>query len=311
MCSPVAARRTATVAVLLSAGISLSACSSSRGDAGSGSSGTSSSPVSVVASTNVYGDIAEQVAGGKVTVTSVITSASQDPHSFEATTEDELKLSKATLVIENGGGYDDFVEKMLKATETKPTMINVVNLSGKKAPPGGVLNEHVWYDFPTVTKLATTLAKDLGQADPANAATYTANAAAFNGKVAALEARLATLKQSYAGDGAAVTEPVPLYLLDAAGLVNKTPAAFSEAIEEETDVPADVLQQMLDLFTGRQVKLLAYNDQVTDPTTEKVGQAAKDNGIAIVPVTETLPEGKDYLTLMGDIVSSLEKALTG
>ena len=102
---------------------------------------------------------------------------------------------------------------------------------------------------------------------------------------------------------------MPLYLLEACGLVNKTPDEFSEAIEEGTDVPASVLQETLGLFTGKQVKALAYNEQTAGPETEKVLQAAKDNKVGVVPVTETLPAGKDYLTWMSGNLDAIKTAL--
>ena len=98
-------------------------------------------------------------------------------------------------------------------------------------------------------------------------------------------------------------------LLTALGARNVTPDKFSEAIEEETDVPVDVLQETLSLFTQKQVRALVYNEQTTGPQTEQVLAAAKDNGIAVVPVTETLPEGKDYTTWMTENVDAIAAAL--
>jgi zinc/manganese transport system substrate-binding protein len=102
---------------------------------------------------------------------------------------------------------------------------------------------------------------------------------------------------------------VPLYLLDAVGLRNKTPDEFSEAIEEDSDVPAKVLNETLALYSGHQVKVLAYNAQTTGPETEKVLAAAKQNNIPVVPVTETLPAGKDYVGWMSGTLNALGAAL--
>ena len=58
-------------------------------------------------------------------------------------------------MIENGGGYDDFMDTMLKSAKNpSAAVLNAVDLSGKIAPAGGELNEHVWYDFPTVDTVA-------------------------------------------------------------------------------------------------------------------------------------------------------------
>ncbi|MEW2134705.1 metal ABC transporter solute-binding protein, Zn/Mn family [Streptomyces sp. NPDC005435] len=268
-----------------------------------------SSKVTVVASTNVYGDIAQQIGGDKVDVTSIISDPAQDPHSYEASTQNQLALSKAKLVIENGGGYDDFIDRMLKSSKSSAEVINAVDVSGKTAPKGGELNEHVWYDFPTTAKIADRIAASLGKADPTDAAAFTGNAKAFKAKLQPLEAKEAQIKKAHAGDGIAITEPVPLYLTGASGLVNRTPEDFSEAIEEGDDVSPKVLHDTLALFTGKKVEALVYNEQTSGPETEKVKAAAKEAGIAIVPVTETLPRGMDYVGWMTSNVDALAHAL--
>lgn len=297
----------------LSLAVLLSGCGSSSSDepgAAPASSAGSTTTLSVVASTNVYGDIVKQIAGDKAAVTSIISDPAADPHSYEANTRTQLELSKATVVVENGGGYDDFVDTMLKSANSGSVkVLNAVEISGRTAAAGEELNEHVWYDLPSVEKLADAVASALSAAAPADASTFTSNAAAFKQKLQQLAATAAAIKAAHPGKGVAITEPVPGYLLEACGLVDKTPEEFSEAIEEGTDVPASVLQETLDLFAGKQVALLAYNEQTTGPETEKVLAAAKKNGIPVVPVTETLPAGKDYVTWMDGNLSAIKSAL--
>jgi len=283
--------------------LTLAGCSSSS------SAGSGDGTVRVVASTDVYGDIATTIGGDAVQVTSLMTDPAQDPHSFEASAQNQLAVSKADVVIENGGGYDDYMQNLVKGAKNSGVkVLNVVDLSGKK-PVDGELNEHVWYDFPTVQKFADALTAALSAADPSQKATFEKNASAFGEKLSALEATEAQLKSTYAGEGVAITEPVPLYLLDAIGLVNKTPEKFSEAIEEENDVSPIVLKDTLQLFSGHQVKLLAYNEQTTGAETEKVLAAAKAAGIPVVPVTETLPEGMHYIEWMSGNLDAVKGAL--
>ncbi|MBE8477562.1 metal ABC transporter solute-binding protein, Zn/Mn family [Streptomyces justiciae] len=288
----------------------LTGCGSSSDSASDTQTPAAATTIPVVASTNVYGDIARQIGAGKVDVTSIINDPSQDPHSYEANTQNQLALSKAKVVIENGGGYDDFIDKMLDSGgNSSAELINAVKISGKTAPKGGELNEHVWYDFPTAAKIADSIAAALAKADPANAATFTKNAAAFKSRLQPLEAKEAQIKKAHGGEAIAITEPVPLYMIEASGLVNRTPQEFSEAIEESDDVSPKTLQSTLALFTGKQVKALVYNEQTSGPQTEKVEQASKTAGIPVVPVTETLPKGKDYLGWMTDNVDALANAL--
>jgi zinc/manganese transport system substrate-binding protein len=266
--------------------------------------------INVVASTDVYANIAQSIGGKAVNVMSFISDPDQDPHSYEASAQNLLAISKADLVIENGGGYDDFINRMVKASHAKAKVLDVVEISGKKAAAGRELNEHVWYDFPTVAVLADRLVAALSAFDAADASTFQANADAFETDVQGLISREGAIKASYAGKGVAITEPVPLYLLEAVGLRNETPPAFSAAVEESNDVSASVLQQTLDLFSAGKVKALVYNEQTSGPITEQVKKTAEEAGIPVVPVTETLPDGQSYITWMTENLNNVKQALS-
>jgi zinc/manganese transport system substrate-binding protein len=267
--------------------------------------------IHIVASTNVYGDIAKRIGGDRVSVTSIISDPSQDPHSYEADAQVQLALSKADLVIQNGGGYDDFVDTLLKgAKNPKVTLLDATTISGyDQKPATGEFNEHLWYDFPTVKKVAAKIESSLAKLDPTDASTFAARSSTFTGAVGMLESTEASLKASIAGDGVAITEPVPLYMLDAMGLVNKTPEKFSAAIQEGTDVSPVVLAETLALFSDHAVKLLAYNEQTSGPQTEQVLVAAKKAGVAVVAARETLPAGKGYIEWMTGTLDAMTKAL--
>ena len=262
---------------------------------------------SVVASTDVYGAVASAVGGDTAAVTSLIRSADADPHEYEPTPADTLAVSRATVFVSNGGGYDDFAGKLLDAASNRPISVVATALSGydTDAPD---FNEHVWYDLPTVKKLADYLATSLGAADQPNANRYLDNAKKFDAQVDGLMAKVAAVKAKHAGVKVAITEPVPGYLLDAAGLVVVTPPEFSEAVEEGTDPPAAVVTANNATFA--EAKVLVENAQTTGPTTTQAEQAAAANRVPVVKVTETLPEGvTDYIVWMNGQVDALAAAL--
>ena len=295
-----------SIAVILLAALLLAGCASSVSP-----STASSGKIDVVASTNVWGDIASTVGGNDVSVISFIDDPSKDPHEYEANGQNQLAIAHAAVVIENGGGYDDFVDTMLKASPSKAVVLNAVKISGLSASAGGDLNEHVWYDFPTVDRVIDRVEAAFSQARPTEASTFSANAAKLKAQIGLLSAKESNLKSRYAGVGVAITEPVPLYMLNAIGLDNKTSSEFSKAIEDGTDASPGVLAQTLDLYNSHAVKLLAYNEQTTGAQTQAVLKAAKSNGIAVVPVTETLPSGKTYLSWMSDNLEAITAALAG
>jgi len=282
--------------------------------------------VHIVASTNVYGSIAESIGGDLVSVTSLIDSAAQDPHSFEASASDQLAISKADLVIENGGGYDPFVDVLVQASSSTPVLLSASEASGllegdhdhaedeakEDEDHDGHdhiegFNEHVWYSLHGMQHVAEELAHELSELDPDNAATFEANLEAFAGQLESLEATAEQLHAEANGRSAAITEPVPVYLLEAVGLSNATPDEFSEAIEEGTDVPPAVLAETLDAIGG--ASLLAYNSQTASPETEQVRQAAERAGVPVVEFGETLPDGEDYISWMTANLAAISAAL--
>jgi zinc/manganese transport system substrate-binding protein len=279
------------------------------------------STVPVVASTNVYGSIVQAVGGDRVSVESIISDPSADPHSYESTPAVAAAVARARLVIVNGGGYDDFLPQLVESSGSNPTVLDVADVSGlvpaeeQHATEGeehGELNEHFWYSLPTVQKVATQIATDLGAADPADAAEFTANAEAFNARVAELITRAEAIGKAQPGARVAVTEPVPGYLVQTAGLTDATPPEFTEAIEEDTDPPAAVLQETLALFRGDPVRALILNVQTETPTTDQVQDAAQTAGVPVVEMTETLPEGSPgYVDWMGGQIDALAGALGG
>lgn len=258
--------------------------------------------ISIVASTDVYGDLAQTIGGDLVSVTSLITGAAQDPHSFEASAQDQLAVNRADVVVENGGGYDPFIETLLAASGSTATVISVSELVALSEGT----NEHLWYDFAAMDTFARALSETLAQLDPTNAESYAANYESLATELDTLATSVSGLSD---GQGVAVTEPVPLYLLEAAGLVNRTPDGFTEAIEEGGDVPPAALQETLALFPEKSVVLLAYNEQTSSPETERVREAAEAAGIPVVDFTETLPDGQTYLSWMTANIAGLSAAL--
>ncbi|HEY8300457.1 MAG TPA: zinc ABC transporter substrate-binding protein [Jatrophihabitans sp.] len=290
---------TGVLAALTAVG-ALTACSSAANADGR---------LQVVTSTDAYASIVRAVAGHRVDVTALITSTAQDPHSFEASGRDELAVSRAGVLIENGGGYDDFMARLRQASGSSAVTLNVVALSGHHAPAGGELNEHVWYDFAAVTALVHRLVAVLGAKRPRDVGAFRSGARRFLARLRGLEQTEASLRRRFAGTPVAITEPVPLYLLDACGLVNRTPEQFSVGVESGNGVSASVLQRTLALFDRHAVRMLVYNAQTTGAETTRARAAAAANAIPAVPVTETLPPGTGYLSWMQANLTAVGKAL--
>jgi zinc/manganese transport system substrate-binding protein len=287
--------------------VGLGACSSDRGTSG----GVGAGVPTIVASTDVWGSVAKAVAGDRATVTSIINSASADPHSFEASPADAAAITDASLVVYNGGGYDQWVDDVLK---THPDVASIDAYSLLDATALGEptpANEHVFYDLGTAKAVATELAARLATTDPGHAGDYTSNAEAFNREADAVQQTEKAIRTAHPGAAVVATEPVAHYMLIAAGVTDKTPKGFTSAIEQDTDpAPVDVAA-MLDLITTRQVAAVLINQQTATEVIRQIQAAADSAGVPIVDVGETLPAGSDYLGWQRDTANRLAAALEG
>jgi zinc/manganese transport system substrate-binding protein len=301
----------AAAAVTMTAGCSSSSspAPSSTG-AASSSSAAASAPIDVVASTNVWGDIAKQIGGEHVNVTSIMSDPNADPHEYEADAKTGATLSKSQFVVENGLGYDDFMDKLLSASPNPSR--KVLNAADVMQITGSDANPHIWYDIAKVSDVANAIADQLGTLDPADAAAFTSNAKTFTDSLAPITSAIANVKTKYSGAPVGYTERVPGYLVDAAGLKLATPASFAQSIEDGNDPSPGDNAAMDAALTGKAIKVLLYNGQVTSPATDAVKQLAQKSGVPVVGVTETLPPtDKDFQAWQLRQISELTTALGG
>ena len=270
-------------------------------------SSSGDAPIAVLGTENFYADLLAQIGGSRVIASSILSDPSADPHEYEASPAAAKLVADSKLVIVNGIGYDDFMEKLLGAS-TKPdrVVINAQDVLGVKDD----VNVHVWYDPGTMPKIAEVATAALTKLDPDNAAYFREHEAKYLAALKPLNDKIAALKARYAGAPIAFTENVAGYQSEAIGLKILTPPEFMEAIESGTDpAPADVATER-DLLTGRKVKALLYNSQVTSPLTEQIRELAIRSNVPVVPVAETIPkEFKTFQEWQLAQLDDLERAL--
>jgi zinc/manganese transport system substrate-binding protein len=263
------------------------------------------SPITVVAAENFYGDVAQQIGGPQVKVTSILKNPDQDPHLFEASPSVARAISAARIVILNGIDYDPWVDKLLGAALSRNRKVIVAGkLVGKK--PGD--NPHIWYDPKTMPALAKALAGDLGRADPAHGAEYEERLAQFERLMKPIEAKVAALRARLSGTPATATEPVFGYMLEALGMRVKN-RRFQLAVMNNTEPSAsDIAAFETDLKMHR-VRILVYNSQASDPVAQRMERLAEASHIPVVGVTETEPPGENYQAWMTSALDAVERAL--
>ena len=265
--------------------------------------------VLAVGAENQYADVIGQIGGKYVLVNAILSNPNTDPHTFEASAAVGRELNQAQLVVQNGAGYDEFMNTIEDAVPSSARKVVVVqNLLGL---PGNTPNPHLWYRPGTMAAVANAIAADLAAIQPAHAAYFRARAAAFTDSLQAWNNAIAQFKASDPGTPVATTEPVADYLLQALGADNLTPWTFQAGIMNGTDPSAQDVAAERNLLTQHQVKALVYNQQVTDSLTESFVALARANGIPVVGVYETMPApGYDYQSWMLAEVQALRAAVT-
>lgn len=302
--------RLAAAAVV--AALALTGCASAA-TGNSDNSDNSDGRPHIVASTGVWGEIAATVGGDLVQVTTIINEPGMDPHEYQTTPADVLTVSKSDLAVFNGGGYDQFMESILKTLGDKVPSIDAYTLPITDRGLDGTRtqddeNEHVWFDLTTVDAVAGEIAAQLAVLDPAHAADYAANAQALHLQLRGLADEAAAIKA--AGPRPVLTtEPVPHYLLLQAGIEDLTPTEFGEAIEQGTDPAPAVIAAIRKSIDGGQASALVYNIQTQSPTTESVRTSAEKAGLPVIDVSESLPNGLSYAAWVGEIFASLKTAV--
>ncbi len=289
--------------------------------------------IKVATSTNVWASVIELIGGEWVEVSAIITDPLQDPHSYEASARDQLAISDAELVVANGGGYDEFMEVLLAATEGDKLFLELVegdhshtedeahaddeahsdeeeHEGEEHADEHDHGNEHIWYDLDLVAEAAEHIAEAITELRPEAFDSVTANYDFFISELANLELRVEALRERSLGTAVIALEGVGNLMLEHAGFEDVTPEALADAIEEEREVPAVALDQAQSLLVGKVAGLLVVNAQMLDQVSERLIQTAEANQVPVVTLSELIPDPElDYLDWMALVLDQLQEAV--
>ncbi len=264
--------------------------------------------ISAIGAENEYANVLGQIGGRYVHVASILNNPNTDPHTFESSPSIAQQLSSAQLIVQNGVGYDTFMNKIESASPNPRRKVIVVqNVLGL---PADTPNPHLWYAPRTMPAVAKVMAADLSALQPSHAAYFKANLAKFTASLAPLHQAIAAFKVKYAGTTVATTEPVADYLLQAMGMSNLTPFAFQADIMNGVDPAPEDITLENGFFTEHRVKVFCYNQQVVDSLTTSIRGTALRAGVPVVGVYETMPTpGYDFQSWMLAEVNAIEKAV--
>lgn len=276
---------------------------------GGGAATSGTGIVKAIGAENEYANVLSQIGGRYVSVSSILNNPNTDPHTFESSPRVAQEVSAAQLVVQNGVGYDDFMDK-IEAASAEPAR-RVIVAQHVLGLPNNTANPHLWYSPTTMPAVANAIARDLSEIQPAHASYFEANLQKFDASLDPWLNAIAAFKSQFGGVAVATTEPVADYMLQAMGTDNLTPYGFQADVMNGVDPAPQDISLENSFFTNHQVKVFCYNEQVVDALTTSIRHNAEAAGIPVVAVYETMPTpGYDYQTWMLTEVHDMQKAIT-
>ncbi|MGJ4169555.1 metal ABC transporter solute-binding protein, Zn/Mn family [Corynebacterium macclintockiae] len=273
---------------------------------GSGDSPADGDKIKLVASTSIWGSIAEDITEGRddVEVTTILSSKDDDPHEYEATARDIATVKDADIVVANGAGYDnwltDNVEEGTPLVTAQPLAEG--HDHGHEGHDHGhdATNPHVWFDLDVVSEFEKKLSAELHKLNsdiPESDDDVTK-------KTDELKQRVEKLK----GKNVILTESVAAELIEDSNLKDITPEGFAHAVNNESEPSAADLAATRQLIKDKKADILITNEQSETPAASQLTEAAKEAGIKVVNVNETPDEGQDYFEYADALIKQLEDA---
>jgi ABC-type Zn uptake system ZnuABC Zn-binding protein ZnuA len=276
-----------SVALLLAIAALVTACGGGADPRPSSGDG-----LQVIATTTVFADIVRNVGGDRVAVTSIIP-AGVGPEDYEPRPDDARQLAGADLIVSNGVGLDDFLDRLLQASGEENATRLVLGDGIPTITVDGEPNPHFWLDPSIVAGYyVPAIAAALTRLDPAGAATYAANAAAYTTQLTALDdANKAALAQIPEADRKLVTfhDAFPYFAAhygfeligvilpnvgqepsasQLAGLVDKVKASGVKAVFAEAQFNPELAQTLAQEAGVSNVVTTLYNDTVGPPPND-------------------------------------------
>jgi zinc/manganese transport system substrate-binding protein len=243
--------------------------------------------VNVLAVENFYGNLARQIGGRCVSVTTILADPDADPHEFQPTASDVRAYRGAQLVIENGLGYDDFSDKVIGTMSQKPVVVRAGDVLGLRTGA----NPHVWYGAGYVDVIDGAILGALKQLDPFAGDYFDTQFNFLQQAMGPYKSLIGQISAQYPNVPLGSTESIFAYMSNSLGANLVSPPEFMNAIAEGNDPSARDMATFQNQIKNHQIKVLVYNTQTVTGLTDQLKKLAQDNDVPIVGVSETMPLG--------------------
>ena len=269
--------------------VAVAACGTSKDNKTAGGEGGSGT-IEVVASINQWGSVAKDLGGSHVDVTNIMTKTNVEAHDYEPTSQDVAKFGTAKVAVVNGADYDPWASKA--ASATKATLVTAAETAGIKEGD----NPHVWFSAKVRNNTADAITAAYQKADPSHKDDYAKLNKEWHAKEDQLESKIKDASAKTKDVPYAATESVAWYLADDLGMKDATPTGYAQASANESEPTPSDIKAFQDALKGGSIKMLVFNTQEANSTTDQITGAAKSANVPIVELTEQMP--KEYTNLL-------------
>ena len=278
----------AAIAATALAGSVLAGCSSESNDA-SGSD--------MIATTNVWADVASAVTGSDVDA--IITGDAVDPHHYEPSAKDLSRIKEADTVVANGGAYD---AALYTAAEQDRIIYAIPLLDEHEAhdhehahdhahmPNSLDELEHAWFAPEKVLQVAEDIADRTG-----------GDASDVKQRIGDIQSKLNAVPHVHIG----MTETIAAGLVWGTELHDITPEEYVKASLNHQEPSAAAVAAFLEQIERGELDMLFVNPQSTNSATQRLADAAKAHNVPVVEIRETPPAGQNFLDYFEEIVGQI------
>jgi ABC-type Zn uptake system ZnuABC Zn-binding protein ZnuA len=294
---------TACLAALLVAGCS----GSGGGDAPEGGE------LRVVATTTQVADLAANVGGDRVRVTSLLRPGI-DAHDYEPSPADIDALAHADVVLQNGVGLEEWLGDTIESSGFRGPVVDT-SQGVRLRTVDGEPDPHIWQDPRNAQQMAATIERGLAAADPAGAAAYGAGLAAYTKQLRALDAEVERQVDSLANRKVVTDHDAFGYYLDRYGL--ELVGSVIPSFDSSAELSGRDIRDLVARIRATRVRAVFSETTLPPRTAETIGREA---GVRVVVGSEALygdalgPPGSDgdtYLKMIRHNTATIVGNLSG
>jgi ABC-type Zn uptake system ZnuABC Zn-binding protein ZnuA len=304
-------RRVGLVAVCLAA-LVVAGCSASGGGAGGDRTG-GGGRLRVVATTTQVADLAANVGGDRVQVTSLL-KPGIDPHDYEPSPADIDAIAHADLVLENGVGLEAWLGDTIDSSGFDGPVADT-SQGVRLRMVGGAADPHIWQNPRNAERMAANIERGLAAADPSAATTFQANLAAYTRQLQALDSEIQRQIDSLANKKLVTNHDAFGYYIDRYRL--QLVGSVIPSFDTSAELSGRDIRDLVAKIKATRVKAIFSETSLPPRTAETIGREA---GVKVVTGEDALygdtlgPRGSDgdtYIKMIRHNTRTIVSNLSG